>query len=129
MKELTIDWKDEFSIEGWTNLFRHNTSLIKLNCYNCLFAIDIGEVLNKMIISNKSIQYLTISKYPYDSEYNTESLARALIQNLTLKEIRYGYGDNVYHLKREIQKLKRYKNVTISPEWNLKILAISLIII
>ncbi len=85
-----------------------------------MFAIDIGEVLNKMIISNKSIQYLTISKYPYDSEYNTESLARALIQNLTLKEIRYGYGDEVHYLKRET---KRDKNVKISPEWNLKIRA------
>ncbi len=128
LEELIIDKNyDGISIDGWTNLFqslRHNTSLIKLSCN--IYA-DIGEVLNKMIISNKYIQYLTI--HQYDSQYNTESLARALIQNLTLKEIRYGYGDNVYHLKREIQKLKRYKNVTISPEWNLKILAISLIII
>ncbi len=83
-----------------------------------MFAIDIGEVLNA-IISNKSIQYLQIM-CPYDEYINTESLARALIQNLTLKEIRYGYGDEV---KREIQKLKRDKNVTISPEWNLKIRA------
>ena len=124
LKELIIDNKNYISIEGWTNLFqslRHNTSLIKLNCHMyCVF--DIGEVLNETIISNnKSIQYLTI-RYFSKGQYNTEALARALIQNLTLKEIRYGCGDEVYDdLKRKIQKLKRDKNVTISPEWNLKI--------
>ncbi len=124
LKELTIiDRNDGISIEGWTILFqslRRNTfvSLIKLNCYS---DCDIGEVLNEMIISNTSIQYLTICEYSSNSQYNTKSLARALIQNITLKEIRYGYGINVDGLKREIQNLKRDKNVTISPEWNLKI--------
>ena len=99
---------------------------------SCLkeLAIDIsniGEVLNETIISNKGIQYLAISKYSSEedteslSQEDTESLARALIQNLTLKEIRYGNDDNLDDLKREIQKLKRDKNVTISPDWNLKI--------
>ena len=123
LKELTIDRNKDISVKGWTNLFqslRHNTSLIKLKCY-C--HVDISEVLNEMIISNKCIQYLTTSKYPSEGQYNTKSLARALIQNLTLKEIRYRKGDDVDDLKREIQKLKRDKNITISPEWNLKIRA------
>ena len=125
LKELTIDRNKDISVEGWTNLFqslRHNKSLIKLNC--CVYD-HIGEVLNEIIISNKCIQYLTICEYSSNSQY-TESLARALIQNLTLKEIRYGYRferDAVDDLKREIQTLKRDKNITISPEWNLKIRA------
>ena len=117
LEELIINGNGNISIEGWTNLFqslRHNTSLIKLSCY--IYA-DIGEVLNKMIISNKNIQYLE-TRVPYNRQCNTESLARALIQNLTLKEIRH---DDVDDLKREIQTLKRDKNITISPEWNLKI--------
>ncbi len=120
LKELTLDSNYNISVEGWTNLFqslRHNTSLIKLNCY-IYIVFDIGDMLNETIISNKCIQYLAISK-PVES--NTESLARALIQNLTLKEIRYGNDDNLDDLKREIQKLKRDKNITISPDWNLKI--------
>ncbi len=75
----------------------------------CVF--DIGEVLNETIISNnKSIQYLTI-RYFSDGQYNTESLARALIQNLSLKEIRYGYGDEVDDLKRETQKQYRLNGI------------------
>ncbi len=126
LKELTIDrYYKGINIEGWTNLFqslRHNKSLIKLNC--CVYD-HIREVLNEIIISNKCIQYLTICEDSFNSQY-TESLARALIQNLTLKEIRYGYRferDAVDDLKREIQTLKRDKNITISPEWNLKIRA------
>ena len=128
LKELIINCNYGISIEGWTNLFqslRQNTSLIKLN-FCCLRDGNIDEeVLSEMIISNKSIQYLTIDDYPNDSQHD-KSLARALVQNLTLKEITYGSGvdrDAVYDLKREIQKLKRDKNVTISPEWNLKIRA------
>ncbi len=95
--------------------------MIKLNCY---FYDDIGEVLNETIISNKYIQYLTIREYASNSQYTTESLVRALIQNLTLKEITYGCNsDDADDLEREIQKLKRDKNVTIPPEWKLKILA------
>ncbi|XP_064389815.1 uncharacterized protein LOC135337765 isoform X3 [Halichondria panicea] len=124
LKKLIIDRNMYISVEGWTNLFqnlRHNTSLIKLNCY-CF--PDIGKVLNEMIISSKCIQYLRINSYLSVSQYDTESLARALVQNLTLKEITYGDKfdrDAVDDLQREIQKLKRDRNVTISPEWNLKI--------
>ena len=112
LKELTIDNNNDIRIEGWTNLFRSlrdNTSLIKLNCYS-LF-VNMSEVLNEMIISNKCIQYLTICAY---LSHNTESLARALVQNLTLKKITYGLNrDNADDLKKEIQKIKRDKNVTI----------------
>ncbi len=124
LKELKLKQNNLISVEGWTSLLqslRHNTSLIKLNCY-CYHPRYFGKAMNEMLISNKCIQYLTTREYSFHSQYNTESLARALIQNLTLKEIRYGHGiDNVDDLEREIRKLKRDRDVTISPEWKLKI--------
>ena len=151
LEELIINCNYGIRIKGWTNLFqslRQNTSLIKLNFTRLPYSDIDEEVLSEMIISNKSIQYLTIDDYPYNSQHDKslaralvqnltlreitnnsqhdKSLARALVQNLTLKEIMYGSGfdrDAADDLKREIQKLKRDKNVTISPEWNLKIRA------
>ena len=95
-----------------------NSTLRELSLFGGIISFgNIIEALFEMIEHNETILTLTIDPDIICRHYN--SMARALLQNTTLQNLYMSSG--VDELKETIRQLKLDENVSVHPNWNLKI--------
>ena len=133
LREIDISNNNSLTSEGWIPIFQilqQNSSLRKLNIRKSYEPVEVdrrGKVvtaLAEMISRNKGIQELTISTEFFENEHKL--LARSLVQNTTLQELRVlswtdrSTSKDANILKEEIEKLKQEEGI-VPPDWNLMI--------
>ena len=129
---IYISNNNSLTSEGWIpfcQILQQNSSLRKLIVYDSYEPMDVDQrgnvvtALAEMISRNKGIQELDISKQFIEDE--PKLLARSLVQNATLQELRvYSRSSTgrstIDILEEEIEKLKQEEGI-VSPDWNLTI--------